>query len=161
MLATDRAPGCRRNPKSQIPNPKSHRRFILAKLNTSGLSPAPPADERTLIRRAYFDLIGLPPSAVELEQFVAFTPSLRPPSIRPPARTQRQRTERREKAYERLIDRLLASPRFGERWARHWLDLVRYAESRGHEFDYDMPNAFEYRDYVIRALNATCRTISS
>ncbi|HEY2411863.1 MAG TPA: PSD1 and planctomycete cytochrome C domain-containing protein [Pirellulaceae bacterium] len=100
-------------------------RFILSKLEENGLRPSPPAETRTLIRRTYFDLIGLPPSEEALND-----------------------------QYEVVIDRLLASPRFGERWARHWLDLVRYAESRGHEFDYDVPNAFEYRDYVIRALNA-------
>jgi hypothetical protein len=100
-------------------------RFILSKLEGNGLKPSAEADQRTLIRRAYFDLIGLPPDEDALDD-----------------------------DYEAVIDRLLASPRFGERWARHWLDLVRYAESRGHEFDYDIPNAFEYRDYVIRALNA-------
>jgi Protein of unknown function (DUF1549)/Protein of unknown function (DUF1553)/Planctomycete cytochrome C len=110
--------------------------FIPAGLESRGLSPAPPADERTLIRRAYFDLIGLPPTADEVEAFIA-------DSFRNP-----------QSAFCDLIDRLLASPHFGERWARHWLDLVRYAESRGHEFDYDIPNAYEYRDYVIRALNA-------
>lgn len=113
------------NPKSKIQNPIDA--FILAKLEEHGLSPAPPADQRTLIRRAYFDLIGLPPSAKELADVGS---------------------------YEALVDHLLASSHFGERWARHWLDLVRYAESRGHEFDYDTPNAFEYRDYVIRALNS-------
>src|SRR5436305_11298238 len=84
-----------------------------------------PSDNRRLIRRAYFDLVWLPPSEESLDD-----------------------------DYEVVIDDLLASPRFGERWARHWLDLVRYAESRGHEFDYNIPNAFEYRDYVIRTLNA-------
>jgi cytochrome c553 len=103
-------------------------RFILSKLEENGLSPALPADPRILVRRAYFDLIGLPPGAEELQ-----TPA---------------------SDYEALIDRLLASPYFGERWGRHWLDLVRYAETRGHEFDYEIPNAFEYRDYVVRALNA-------
>ena len=108
-------------------------RFILAKLEEKGLTPSPPADKRTLIRRAYFDLIGLPPTPEQVEAFVS------------DASTQ---------AFEKVVDKLLASPHFGERWARHWLDLVRYAESRGHEFDYNVPNAFEYRDYVIRALNA-------
>jgi cytochrome c553 len=108
-------------------------RFILARLEEKGLSPALPADERTLVRRAYFDLVGLPPGEEERE---------------------RRGQGDKEGAYEALVDRLLASPHFGERWGRHWLDLVRYAESRGHEFDYDIPNAFEYRDYVIRALNA-------
>jgi uncharacterized protein DUF1553/uncharacterized protein DUF1549/cytochrome c len=106
-------------------------RFILAKLEEKNVAPALPADERALIRRTYFDLVGLPPSAAEVEEFLTA-----------------------KDPYEIVVDRLLASPHFGERWARHWLDLVRYAESRGHEFDYDIPNAFEYRDYVIRALNA-------
>ncbi|HUE71859.1 MAG TPA: PSD1 and planctomycete cytochrome C domain-containing protein [Pirellulaceae bacterium] len=108
-------------------------RFILAKLEEKGVTPSPPADKRTLIRRAYFDLIGLPPTPEEVEAFV---------------------TDSSPQAFEKVVDELLASPHFGERWARHWLDLVRYAESRGHEFDYNIPNAFEYRDYVIRALNA-------
>ncbi len=106
--------------------------FILAKLEQSGLQPAPPADRTTLVRRLYFDLIGLPPTSEELDDFHG-----RPASL----------------AIEDLVDRLLQSPHFGERWGRHWLDLVRYAESRGHEFDDDSENAYQYRDYVIRALN--------
>ncbi len=108
-------------------------RFILAKLEEKGIEPSPPADGLTLLRRAHFDLIGLPPPAEEVE---AFAPDFS--------------SER----YEALIDRLLDSPRFGERWARRWLDLVRYAETLGHEFDYPIPGAWRYRDYVIRALNA-------
>ena len=108
-------------------------RFILAKLQERGLVPAPPADRQTLIRRVYFALIGMPPTAGQVEAFVA-DPS--------------------PDAFERVVDRLLGSPRFGERWARHWLDLVRYAETRGHEFDFNSPNAYQYRDYVIRAFNA-------
>jgi cytochrome c553 len=108
-------------------------RFLLAALEEKGLTPAPSADRRTLIRRVSFDLIGLPPTPEEVEAFVH---DLAP------------------NAFERVVDRLLASPRFGERWGRHWLDLVRYAETRGHEFDYPLPNAYQYRDYVIRALNA-------
>jgi hypothetical protein len=107
--------------------------FVLEKLESRGIEPAGPADPRTLIRRLSFDLIGLPPTPAEVAEFVA-DPS--------PA------------GYRHAVDRLLASPRFGERWARHWLDLVRYGESRGHEYDYDNSNAFEYRDYVVRALNA-------
>jgi len=107
--------------------------FILARLEAEGLRPAPQADRRTLIRRLYFDLLGLPPSPQEVEEFVA---------------------DKAPRAYERLVERLLKSPHFGERWARHWLDLMRYAESRGHEFDLNIPNAWQYRDYVIRALNA-------
>lgn len=106
-------------------------RFILAKLEANNLPPAAEADPRTLIRRAYFDLVGLPPSVEEVEQFASGNVS-----------------------YEAVVDRLLASPHFGERWARHWLDLVRFAETRGHEFDPLIPNAYQYRDYVIRALNA-------
>ena len=108
-------------------------RFVLAKLEEKRLSPAPRADKRTLIRRAYFDLIGLPPTPEEVEAFVK---------------------DDSPQAFATVVNRLLDSPQFGERWARHWLDLVRYAESRGHEFDYNIPNAFEYRDYVIRAFNA-------
>ena len=108
-------------------------RFILAKLEAKGIKPSPPADRRTLIRRLTFDLIGLPPTQEEVEAFVAdWSPD----------------------AFEKVTDRLLASPHYGERWARHWLDLVRYSETDGHEFDTDKPGAYEYRDYVIRALNA-------
>ncbi len=91
------------------------------------------ADRHALIRRVYFDLIGLPPPPEAVEQFVS---------------------DSSPQALESLVDRLLASPRFGERWARHWLDLVRYAETFGHEFDYPIEHAWQYRDYVIRALNA-------
>ena len=108
-------------------------RFILAAMERRGLSPAPAADRRTLIRRLTFDLWGLPPEPAQVAAFVG---------------------DRSPDAYERLVDRLLASPRYGERWARHWLDLVRFAETAGHEYDYEIPNAFRYRDYVIRALNA-------
>ena len=96
------------------------------------MTPAPEAGKRTLIRRLSFDLTGLPPSPEDVEAFL---------------------NDRAPDAYEKLVDRLLASPHYGERWARHWLDLVRYAETAGHEFDYDIPNAFRYRDYVIRAFN--------
>jgi len=108
-------------------------RYILAKLEASKLQPAAPADKPTLIRRVTFDLIGLPPTPADVAAFVS---------------------DDSPEAFEKVVDRLLASPRFGERWARHWLDLVRYAESRGHEFDYQIPNAYQYRDYVIRAFNA-------
>jgi mono/diheme cytochrome c family protein len=108
-------------------------RFILAKLNDKGLSPNPVADRRTLIRRATFDLIGLPPEPEEVEKFV---------NDADPA------------AYEKLIDKLLASPRHGERWAPHWLDLARFAESHGFEQDYDRPTAYHYRDFVIKAFNS-------
>src|SRR5205807_1119222 len=106
--------------------------FILARLEAAGLSPAPEADRRALIRRVTFDLAGLPPTAPEVEAFLA---------------------DRAPGAFEKVVDRLLASPHYGERWARHWLDLVRFSETLGFEFDYDVPNAWRYRDYVIRALN--------
>ncbi len=108
-------------------------KFILAKLETAGLSPALPADKRTLIRRVYFDLIGLPPTPAEVNAFLK---------------------DESPQALEKVVDHLLESPHFGERWGRHWLDLMRYAESRGHEFDYTIPGAWQYRDYVIRAINA-------
>ncbi len=106
--------------------------FVLAKLREKGLKPSPEADRRTLIRRAYFDLTGLPPTFAEVEAFAA-----------DPA----------PDAYEKLIDRLLASPRYGERWARHWLDVVHYGETHGYDKDKPRPNAWPYRDYVIRAFN--------
>ncbi len=108
-------------------------RFVLARLEEKGLRPAAPADRRTWLRRVTFDLTGLPPRPDEIAAFL---------SDSSPA------------AVEKVVDRLLQSPRFGERWARHWLDLVRYGESRGHEFDPNIPNAYQYRDYVIRAFNA-------
>src|SRR5205823_8193423 len=107
-------------------------RFVLARLEGTGLKPAPEADRRALARRVTFALTGMPPAPEEVEAFVSG-----------PA----------PDAYERLVDRLLASPRFGERWGRHWLDLVRYAETRGHEYDAPIPNARHYRDYVVRAFN--------
>jgi hypothetical protein len=107
-------------------------RFLLARLEAEGLTPAPEADRRTLIRRATFDLHGLPPTPEEVDAFVA---------------------DDSPRAYEALVDRLLASPRYGERWARHWLDLVRYAESDGYRQDAYRPDAWRYRDYVIRSLN--------
>ena len=106
--------------------------FILSRLETSGLAPSPQADRRTLIRRLKFDLLGLPPSPEEVDAFVA---------------------DRDPLAYERLVDRYLASPQYGERWARHWLDIVRFAESDGFETNQPRANAWPYRDYVIRALN--------
>ena len=108
-------------------------RFILARLRDQGLAPAGAADRRTLIRRLSFNLIGLPPTPEEVDAFLA---------------------EDTPDAWERVVDRLLDSPRYGERWARHWLDLVRYAETHGHEFDYPIRHAWQYRDYVVRALNA-------
>ena len=108
-------------------------RFIFARLEQEGLTPSPEADRRTLIRRVYFDLIGLPPTPEAVDAFVA-----------DPA----------QDAYERLVDRLLESPEYGERWARHWLDVVHYGETHGYDKDQPRPNAWPYRDYVIRAFNA-------
>ena len=107
--------------------------FIRARLRDAGLEPAPEADARTLYRRVSFDLTGLPPTPEELEAFVA--------DINPAK-------------YDQLVDRLLASPRYGERWARHWLDVVHYADTHGFDKDKPRENAWPYRDYVIRALNA-------
>jgi mono/diheme cytochrome c family protein len=107
-------------------------RFILARLEEHKLDPNPAVDRRTLIRRAYFDLIGLPPPPEEVEKFV-----------RDPA----------PDAYGRLLDRLLEDPHHGEKWARHWLDVARFAESSGYEHDYDRPHAYHYRDFVIKAFN--------
>ncbi len=106
--------------------------FIQAKLAENGLAPSPEADARTLCRRLYFDLTGLPPSPEEIGAFAA-DPS--------------------PEAYARLVDRLLASPRYGERWSRHWLDVVHYGDTHGYDKDKIRPNAWPYRDYVIRALN--------
>ncbi len=106
--------------------------FILDHLHRSGLRPAPEADRVTLIRRLSFDLTGLPPTPAEVDAFV-----------HDPAAD----------AYERLVERLLASPHYGERWAQHWLDVVRYAESDGFEYDRYRPGMWRYRDYVVRSFN--------
>jgi hypothetical protein len=110
--------------------------FILAKLEIAGLTPSPPADRRTLIRRAYYDLIGLPPNPEEIEAF---------------------ENDRAPDAFARVVDRLLASPHYGERWGRHWLDVARYADTKDGVLMYGddriRPYAYTYRDYVIRALN--------
>jgi mono/diheme cytochrome c family protein len=107
-------------------------RFVRAKLRDRGLDFSPEADRPTLIRRLAFDLIGLPPTIEEIEKFCSDTDS---------------------DAYEKLVNRLLASPRYGERWARHWLDVVHYGETHGYDKDQPRPNAWPYRDYVIRAFN--------
>jgi hypothetical protein len=107
-------------------------RFLLAKMEQQGFTPAAPAEKRALLRRVYFDLLGLPPKPEHVEAFLA---------------------DQSPEALEKVIDELLKSPHFGARWGRHWLDLVRYAETRGHEFDFNAPNAWQYRDYVIRAFN--------
>ncbi|MFK7845885.1 MAG: DUF1553 domain-containing protein, partial [Rhodothermales bacterium] len=107
--------------------------FVLEAQEKNGLSPAAEADKRTLLRRLTFDLHGLPPTPDELEDFLA---------------------DKSEEAYERVVDRLLASPRYGERWARHWLDVAHYGETHGYDKDQRRPNAWPYRDYVISALNS-------
>ena len=106
--------------------------FILAKLQTHGLQPSPEADRRTLIRRLSFDMIGLPPTPDEVEQFAE---------------------DRSPNAYESLVDRLLASPHYGERWGRHWLDVAHYGDTHGYDKDKRRNNAWPYRDYVIAAFN--------
>ncbi|MDX1933278.1 MAG: DUF1553 domain-containing protein [Capsulimonadales bacterium] len=108
--------------------------FVLAKIEAKGLTPAPPLDRRSLLRRVSYDLIGLPPTAAEVDAFLA---------------------DKSPDAYEKVVDRLLASPRYGERWARHWLDIARYADTKGYVFNEDRNyyNAYTYRDWVINALN--------
>ena len=106
--------------------------FILAKLREKNLSPSAEADRRTLIRRLTFDLHGLPPTPEQVESFVA---------------------DKNENAYEKLVDRLLASPRYGERWGRHWLDVVHYGDTHGYDKDFRRTNSWPYRDYVIKSLN--------
>jgi len=119
--------------QSQLPLGNPIDAFILSRLEAQGLQPAPQADRRTLVRRLYFDLLGLPPSPDEIQAFVA---------------------DDSPQAYVRLVDRLLASPQFGERWGRYWLDLVRFAETCGYERDQTKPGVWKYRDWVIDALNS-------
>jgi hypothetical protein len=107
-------------------------RFVLAKLEEHGLRPSEPSDRRALLRRATFALTGLPPTPDETKAFLE---------------------DHSSRAYEKVVDRLLESPRFGERWARHWMDLVRYCESHGSQGDPELLNAWRYRDYLIRAFN--------
>ncbi len=104
--------------------------FVLARLAAKGLRPAPPADPVALLRRATIDVTGLPPSPEEIDAFL------------------------KEADWEKVVDRLLASPHYGEQWARHWLDVVRYADTAGFSNDFERPNAWRYRDYVVRSLNA-------
>jgi mono/diheme cytochrome c family protein len=108
-------------------------RFVLANLEQEKVAPSPEADRNTLLRRAYLDLVGLPPSRDELQTFLA---------------------DDRPDAFERAVDRLLKSPHYGERWARHWLDVAHYADSDGYEKDTGRPFAWRFRDWVIRAINA-------
>ncbi|MFP6769831.1 MAG: DUF1549 domain-containing protein, partial [Planctomycetaceae bacterium] len=107
--------------------------FILSRLEATGLAPPARASRVALLRRASYDLTGLPPTPAELEDFLA---------------------DQSPRAFERVVDRLLDSPHYGERWARHWLDLVRYAETNSYERDGAKPFVWRYRDYVIRSLNA-------
>ena len=115
----------------QVKNPIDA--FVLARLDQAGLKPAPMASRLTLLRRASFDLIGLPPTPDEITSFL---------------------NDKRPEAYEQLIERLLGSPYYGERWARHWLDVARYADTGGFEKDLAYPNVWKFRDYVIRAFNS-------
>ena len=108
-------------------------RFLLAQLQQKNLKLAPAASKSVWLRRVTFALIGLPPTTQHLSEF---------------------ENDTTPEAFAKVVDRLLATPQFGERWGRHWLDLVRFAESRGHEFEPDIPNAWQYRDYVVRALNS-------
>lgn len=112
-------------------NPIDH--FILAKLKEKGLEPAPAADRRTLLRRVTFNLTGLPPTQEEVNAFLK---------------------DDSPEAYLKVVDRLLASPRYGERWARHWMDVIHFAETHGHDQDVPRDHAWPYRDYLIRALNS-------
>ena len=107
-------------------------RFLDAARRAGGVTAAPRADGLPRLRRAYLDLIGLPPTPEQIDEFLADTD---------------------RGAWERLIDRLLDSPHYGERWGRHWMDVARYADSTGFEQDYTRPNAWRYRDYVINAFN--------
>jgi hypothetical protein len=106
--------------------------FVVAELEKKGIEPGPAAAKSTLLRRAYLDLIGIPPTPAELDTFVA---------------------DKSPQAFEKVVEKLLDSPQYGERWARHWLDLARYAESEGFKADETRPNAWRYRDYVIRSFN--------
>jgi hypothetical protein len=128
---TKPVPPAVQNPQSKIENPVD--RFVTAKLAQKDLAIGPEANRRTLIRRLTFDLTGLPPTFAEIEAFENDTDP---------------------KAYEKLVDRLLASPHYGERMARHWMDLVHFAETHGHDQDRVRPHAWRYRDYLIRAFNA-------
>jgi len=110
--------------------------FVLARFEQEKVTPSPEADRATLIRRLSLDLLGLPPTPAEVEAF---------------------RNDKRPEAYERLVDALLTSPHFGERWGRHWLDMARYADSDGYEKDTIRPYAYLYRDWVIKAINRDLR----
>ena len=117
-------------PKNKQTNPIDA--FLIAAIREKNLQVAPPANRRALVRRAYLDLVGLPPTVAQVEKFV---------------------NDPAPDAFAKVVEDLLASPHYGERWGRHWLDLIRYADSGGFEFDRDKPNAWRFRDYVIRAFN--------
>lgn len=119
-------------PESTVSSGNAIDQFIEARLQKNGLEPAPEADRFMLIRRLFYDVTGLPPTPEQVEQFL---------------------NDHSEDAYEKLVDQLLASPHYGERWARHWLDVVRYAETNSFERDGGKPNAWKYRDYVIQSFN--------
>src|SRR5262249_31484687 len=124
-------------PVKRPPVPTSHGKhpvdaFLGAKLAERGLSPSPPADKRTLLRRATYDLTGLPPAPAEVQAFLKDDSPL---------------------AFAKVVERLLASPAYGERWGRHWLDLVRYADTAGENSDFPLPHAWRYRNWVIDAFN--------
>ncbi|MCO6453864.1 MAG: PSD1 domain-containing protein [Pirellulaceae bacterium] len=121
--------------------------WIRARQQAAGIRPNPPAEARILIRRAWFDLLGLPPAPEELD---AWTARLTAAGSAEPAGGQ---ATFNHQVWAELVDHLLASPHYGERWARHWLDVARFAESHGYEQDYDRPNAYHYRDFLIRAFN--------
>jgi len=131
-------------------------RFVLAKLEAAGIGPSPEADPAALCRRLHYDLVGLPPTPEALENFVrSYSPALGPADSPSGARDGgTARRSEREKVYQALVDELLASPHYGERWGRHWLDLARYADSSGYHDDVDRPYAWKYRDYVIESFNA-------
>ncbi len=119
------------NRRSRSDNPIDA--FLLDATHAKGLTRAPPADNRSLVRRVYLDVLGLPPSPEEIDEFL---------------------NDGSPDAWERLVDKLLASPHYGERWARHWMDLARYADSGGYEFDLDWPQMYRYRDYLVESFNS-------
>ncbi|MDA1018355.1 MAG: PSD1 and planctomycete cytochrome C domain-containing protein [Planctomycetota bacterium] len=144
-----------RPPQSTLPTvgnaqwPKSDiDRFLLAKLESKGLKPVADAEPHTFIRRLYFDLTGLPPTPEEVDEFVAAVAEGRKQS------RDASDTQLPNSAIAAVVDKLLASPRYGERWGRHWLDVARYAESSGGATNFAYPHAWRYRDYVINAFNA-------
>jgi mono/diheme cytochrome c family protein len=129
------------NPQPPVPKQKPIDAFLLAAQRAKGLKPAPPADRRTLIRRASLDLTGLPPTAEEIDAFVA---------------------DKSPDAFAKVIDRLLASPHYGERWGRQWLDVARYSDDKlNSTMDEPRPNAFRFRDWVIGASTRICLTTNS